>query len=235
MGKGGKILLGCGIAVVLAGGALAVVLVVGGMWAANKAQKIAGNAAATAQELSRYEQEANRNSFVVPPDGALQETRLVKFLDVRKKVYDVYLQHKPEIESLDQRTKDKKDLSISETVEAGILMTRLVTDIRLAQAKAQAAEGMSDAEYGFIQQAVYKSAWAGEYQKGQGTGHQPAQDLEKAADEMKKNVPGSDAVIDQMKNQAKQLQVPQGNVELFKKYEADIQKYAMSGLSILGL
>ena len=235
MGKGGKILLGCGIAVVLAGGAVAVALVVGGMWVKNKAEKYVGDAAAKAQEISRYQAQANRNTFTEPADGVLQEARLVKYLDVRKKVFDVYLQHKPDFDSLSERTKDKKDLSISETMEGAALMTRLITDIKLVQLKALADEGMSESEYAFVTQAVYKSAWAGEYQKGQGEGHQPAQDLEKAADEMKKNVPGADTAIEQFKNQARQLQVPQANVDLFKKYESDIKKYAMTGLAAVGL
>jgi hypothetical protein len=32
-----------------------------------------------------------------------------------------------------------------------------------------------------------------------------------------------------------QMDVPQANIELFRKYEADIKKYAMSGLGMIGL
>ena len=33
----------------------------------------------------------------------------------------------------------------------------------------------------------------------------------------------------------KALEVPKANVELFRKYEADIKKYAMHGLAFVGL
>lgn len=233
MGKGGKILLGCGIAFVVVAIGAVVVVVGGAFWLKGKTEKFTGDLAAKTQEITRYETQANQNSFVEPADGLLQETRLVKFLDVRKQVYAVYEQRKAEIESLSSRTKDKKDLSFSETLEATGILARLAGDVRLAQMKALAGASMSEPEYRYIQQAVYKSAWAGEYQKG--AGQQPSQDLDKAAEEMKKNLPGSEVMIDQMRRQAKQLEVPQANVELFKKYEADIKKYAMSGLAGIGL
>jgi hypothetical protein len=39
----------------------------------------------------------------------------------------------------------------------------------------------------------------------------------------------------QQREQAKQLDVPKQNIDLFRKYEADIKKYAMSGLEWIGL
>ena len=34
---------------------------------------------------------------------------------------------------------------------------------------------------------------------------------------------------------AKALEVPKANIELFRKHEAEIRQYAMSGLGLLGL
>jgi hypothetical protein len=34
---------------------------------------------------------------------------------------------------------------------------------------------------------------------------------------------------------AQSLEVPKANVELFRKYEAEIKKYAMSGLGLVGM
>ena len=34
---------------------------------------------------------------------------------------------------------------------------------------------------------------------------------------------------------AKAMDVPRANVELFRKYETDIKKYAMTGLEFIGL
>jgi hypothetical protein len=235
LGKGGKILLGCGIAAVLAAGVAAVAVVGGAFWLKGKAEKFTGDVAAKAQDITRYEQQANQNSFTEPADGVLEEERLVKFLDVRKQVFVIYEAHKVEIEDLSRRTEGKKDLSLSETLEAASLMGRLVSDIRLAQVKGMAGNGMSEPEYRYIAQAVYKSAWAGMYEKGQGDGQQPADALQKAADETVLTMPGGEAMAQQMRQQAEALRVPEANVRLFKKYEADIVKYAMSGLAGIGL
>ncbi len=34
---------------------------------------------------------------------------------------------------------------------------------------------------------------------------------------------------------AKAIDVPRANVELFRKYESDIKKYAMNGLELIGM
>jgi hypothetical protein len=257
VGTGTKIAIGCGIAVLLGGVVVIVGLGAGAYWVKGKAEKYAGDIKAKTDEINKYEKEANRNPFTPPADGVIQEAQLLKFLAVRKQIYAVYQEHKPEFESLSDRTKHKKDLSLSETVEGATMMARMVADIRLVQLKALAAAGMSEPEYRFLQQAVYSSGWASEFQKESG-GKQPADmmaetlkqtqttgleairkaseagvsgaslpseaDLQKAGEAMK-----------QMGAGAETLRVPQGNIDLFRKYEADIKQYAMSGLAFAGL
>jgi len=232
VGKGGKILLGCGIAVVVVGLGVAAVVIGGAYWVKGKAETYVKGVAATAEEIARYTEQANRNTFTPPADGVLQEPQLVKFLDVRKQIYAVYLQHKPEFDSLAERTKNKKDLSVSETLEAGSLIARLGGNVRLIQMKALAAAGMSETEYRYIQQAVYMSAWAREFQK---EGAPQASEHVRAMASAGAAIPGGKAVFDELGNRSKAIEVPQPNIELFRKYEEDIKKYAMTGLAAVGL
>jgi hypothetical protein len=39
----------------------------------------------------------------------------------------------------------------------------------------------------------------------------------------------------QAREAARQMDVPPENIELFRRYEAEIKKYAMSGLELIGL
>jgi hypothetical protein len=58
-----------------------------------------------------------------------------------------------------------------------------------------------------------------------GSGHLSEEDAKKLQEQ-----------ITQMGQEAGQaLAVPKANVELFRKYEADIKKYAMHGLALVGL
>ncbi|HKC13255.1 MAG TPA: hypothetical protein VKI41_14590 [Vicinamibacteria bacterium] len=257
MGTGSKIAIGCGIAVLLGGVVVIVGLGAGAYWVKGKAQQYAGDIKAKTDEINKYEKEANRNPFTAPADGVIQEDKLQKFLGVRKDVHAVYQQHKPEFDSLSERTKHKKDMSLSETVEGATMVARLVADIRLVQMKALAAAGMSEAEYRYIQQAVYSSGWASEFQKQSG-GKQPAdmmaeplkQTQTTSLDALRKageaGVPGASLpseadlqkageAMKQLGASAEGLRVPQANIDLFRKYEADIKQYAMSGLAFAGL
>ena len=232
MSTGTKVLLGCGIAVVVVVLGVAVLFVGGVFWAKNKAEKYVADVTARTEEIDRYEKEANRHAFTAPADGLLSEPQLVKFLEVRKQIFAVYEQHKAEFDSLAARTADKKQLSLGETVEAGTLIARLAADVRLAQMKGLAAIGMSEPEYRYIQEAVYKSAWGRELQK---SGAPQVSDQVGAMADAGAAVPGGKTALEEMQARAKALDVPQANIELFRKYEADIQKYAMTGLALVGL
>src|SRR5574340_1250020 len=128
MSKGQKIALGCGCAVLLAGAAVVGVVGFGAYWAKGKISEAGGSLeklSAKTEEISKWEKQANANPFTAPADGVIQESQLRKFLDVRKGVYTVYQQHKAEFDTLEQRTKEKKDLSFNETIEAGAKIASL--------------------------------------------------------------------------------------------------------------
>jgi hypothetical protein len=264
MGTGAKIAIGCGCILLLGAAAVVGVVGVGAWWAKDKLSDATGGLekiAAATQEIERWEKKANANPFTEPPDGVVQEARLKTFLDVRKDVFAVYERHKPEFDSLGERTKGKQELSLSETIEAGGQIARLVGDIRLTEAKSLAGHGMSQKEYRYIQVAVYKSAWASEASTSEGKlpAEAVSESMSEAAKQMqdamragleaaqKQGVPGSGSVSDEDVQKLQEqvtklgegagevLEVPRANVELFRKYEADIKKYAMHGLAFIGL
>jgi hypothetical protein len=183
-----KVAIGCGVALVLAGTAAVALLVGGAWWFKDKLQQ------ATAHEgrIEALKKKANAAApFSRPADDVIQEPRLLKFLEIRKRMSPIYEQHRPEIEKLNR--KEKGDLRDAWNAFGWI------NELRRAHAEAQADVGMGDEEYRFIVEQVYKSAWAS-------TAASP-----------------------------EPIVVPKANVELFKKHEADVKKYAMNGLEMLGL
>jgi hypothetical protein len=262
---GAKVAIGCGIAAV----ALVVVAFAGifgaAWWVKDRAARFTGDE----NKIDQLQQRANANHFTSPADGILQEDRLLKFLEIRKRVYAIYEQHKDAFEAMHK--KDRADLGDAARTFG------FINDIRLAQAQAQADLGMSDEEYRFHVQQIYKTLFAAEVSKETGgksvseaaaDGYQKASDqMARTADEMKKareDLKKSGAKEDEtaarageraeeaqesvekslkdmreaakeQREQAKQLDVPRQNIDLFRKYEADIKKYAMSGLEWIGL
>ncbi len=263
MGTGQKIALGCGCLVLAAGALTTGVVVYGTYWAKGKIKQAGGvldQYTARAEEIQKWEAKANAHPFTAPADGLITEAQLRKFLDVRKDIFAVYEQHKPEFDDLGRRTKNQKDLTFSQTLEAGGELARLVADVRLAQAKALAGLGMSEPEYRYIQLAVYKTAWNAGAQKDMGKN--PSEAIAEAMKQMQGGVrqglesarrsgaegaeqasteaaAKTDEAVQQMGRAMaegmKALEVPKANVELFRKYEAEINKYAMHGLAVIGL
>jgi hypothetical protein len=250
MTTGAKIAIGCVVAVVLAGVAAVVMVGVGAWWVKGKVQEVAGPMAERTAEMERYEKKANANPFTEPADGVVPEARLVKFIDVRKRVYAVYEGHRAEFEEM----KHRKDATLSDVMKVG----GLLFDARLAVVKSLAEVGMSEDEYHFIVQQVYQSAWASAAQEG--TGKLPSEAIQDAAKDAQKQYgeamekadkSGADTglseadrkkaaeAIEEMKEQAEKgaamLKAPEANVALFRKYEADLKKYAMEGLAFAGL
>ncbi|HLA76207.1 MAG TPA: hypothetical protein VJU18_01380 [Vicinamibacteria bacterium] len=243
MGTGAKIAIGCVVAVAVAGMVVVAVVVGGAYWAKGKAEEMA----AGQQKIQDFQRQADANSFVRPSDGRITEPRLVKFLEVRKDVFAVYQKYAKDIEA--RKNKEQVDFGDVKT------MFNVLNDIRLAQARAQAAQGMSTEEYAFMIEQVYKSAWASEVTKATGgknlseaaseATEQAARQMEEqaeqggvpeqaqkamreAAEKMRK---GSEEIAEQ----AQALDVPPENVALFRKYESEIKKYAMTGLEAIGL
>jgi len=195
LGTGTKVAIGCGIAAVVGGVVLAAVVFGGLWWAKGKAEQFTGHEA----KIEELKKKANAVPFTEPADGVVREDRLVEFLDVRRRVFEVYAKHKDELEAMNK----KKQTGLGDLAHGlGVL-----SEVRMAQAQALADAGMSEDEYRFMVQQVYKTLWASEVGKqNQGT-----------------EVP-SPAV-----------DVPPANLALFRKYETEIKQYAMGGLEWVGL
>lgn len=259
MTTGAKIAIGC--AAVAVAGIVVVAVGLGGAawWAKGKLESATGEQ----DRIEKLQEQANKNEFRRPGDGVIAEDRLVKFLDVRRRVYDVYKKYEKEIEA--RGKKEQADLG---DVSAAFGM---INEIRLAQAQAQADVGMSDDEYSFLVEQIYKTMWASEIAKSTG-GKTPSeaasQMYEQAAEAMQKMAAeakraqqqaeasgneqaeeaaeeGQEDVEDgaeelrkqaqEARDRAKDMDVPPANVALFRKYEPQIKQYAMSGLEWIGL
>jgi len=265
MGTGAKIAIGCGCLLLLGAAAVVGVVGMGAWWAKDKITEATGGlekVAAKVDEIGRWEKKANANPYARPGDGVIPEARFVKFLETRKRVYSVYERYEADLRALQKKSESAGDkLTPSDLWSAGGKLAEVGGEIRLAQMKSLADQGMSEEEYRDIQVAVYKSAWASDAEKQ--SGKMPAEavseSMSKAAKEMeeamragleaaqKEGVPGSDKLSPEDAKKAqeamaqlgedagKALAVPRANVELFRKYEADIKKYAMNGLAFIGL
>ena len=257
MTTGAKVAIGCGIAVVVVGMGVAAAVFGGLWWAKGKAEQFTANES----RIDDLKKKANAVPFTRPADGVLREDRLVKFLDIRKRVYAVYEQNKDVIEAMGK----KKQGDFSD-VTRGL---GIVNDVRTAQAQALADVGMSEDEYRFMVEQVYKTLWASEVAKqtgGKSVSQAAGEAYDKAAQEMEKAkagaaaAPGDASLTPEQREMAKknaedlekgiadakkqgrearenarEMDVPPANIALFQKYEGDIKKYAMGGLEWMGL
>ena len=246
MGTGGKIAIGCGIALVV--GVLGVVGVVigGAYWAKSKVESVQ----AEQKQIEDLKTRANESAFETPADGLVQEAQIVRFIAVRKAVYDVYSKNEAFIESM--KDDKKKEANFSDVRK----MFSVVNEVRLAQAKGQAEHRMSDSEYSFLVGQIYKSSWAAHVADQTGgktiteatdeANRKAIEQMKEASERASKQSPGmKDALdkqvgaleehADEAHEAAVAADVPPQNVALFRKYEADLKKYAMSGLELIGL
>jgi hypothetical protein len=254
---GAKVAIGCAIAFVVAGLGVAAAVFGGLWWAKGKAEQFT----ASESRIDDLKKKANAVPFTRPADGVIREDRLLKFLDIRKRVFAVYEQHKDELEAMGKKKQgDFSDLT------KGLGM---VNEVRTAQAQALADVGMSEDEYRFMVEQVYKTLWASEVAKqsgGKSVSEAAGEAYDKAAAEMekarantaagqgdatltpeqreaaKKNAEELEKGIAEAKKQgsevresAREMDVPPANIALFRKYEGDIKKYAMGGLEWIGL
>ena len=246
MGTGGKIAVGCGIALVVAVVGVVAFVGIGAYWVKGKAESLQ----AEQKQIEDLKAKANEASFAEPADGVVQEPQIVRFIAVRKHVYDVYSKNEAFIESM--KDDKKKDANFSDVRKA----FSLLNELRLAQAKGQADHQMSDSEYAFLVGQIYKSSWAAHVadQTGGKTVTEATDDANrKAIEQMKqaaeraaeqspelkdtldKQVGALEEHADEAHEAAVAADVPPQNVALFRKYEADLKKYAMSGLEWIGL
>jgi hypothetical protein len=246
VGKGAKIAIGCGV--VLLGLLLVagIAAFLGVSWIKGKAEGFTERT----RQTEDYKKKANANAFVRPVDGVISEERLVRFIEVRKAVFAVYEKNKDLIES-----HRKRDSASQPTFKDVTGTVSLFAEILAAQAKAQAEAAMSDDEYRFMIEAVYKSGWAAEFAKGSGgkslsqvteeSVRQAGEELQKAEDNpalpeearraMREAREKMASDTSEARASAKALEVPAANIELFRKYETDLKKYAMTGLEAIGL
>jgi hypothetical protein len=246
LGTGGKIAIGCGIALVV--GVLGVVGVVigGAYWAKSKVEAVQ----AEQKQVQDLKAKANESTFEAPSDGLVQEAQIVRFIAVRKGVYDVYSKNEAFIEKM--KDDKKKDADFSD-LRKGF---SLLTELQLAQAKGQADQKMSDSEYSFLVGQIYRSSWAAEVAKQTGgksvteatdeANRKAIEQMKQAAERASKDSPGMKDTLDKQVGALEEhadeaheaavaADVPPQNVALFRKYEADLKKYAMSGLELIGL
>jgi hypothetical protein len=248
LSTGAKVAIGCGCLVMLGGAAVLGVVGAGAWWAKGKMEEVGvgiGEMTAQAEESERYEKQANASPYSPKPDGVIAEDRLLKFIEVRRQVHAVYQTYESQLKDIEKKAESSNEkLTLSEVWTAGGALAKMAGDIRLAQMKGLAAVGMNVQEYAEIQMAVYKSAWASESQSK--SGQLPAEAISGAMAEAAKQMPKGtlseedarklEEEVKKASEQAGQtLHVPRENVELFRKHEADLRKYAMSGLAFIGL
>jgi hypothetical protein len=243
--KGAKIAIGCGIAFAAVVVVVVVALFAGAWWVKGKVGDIAGDFAGREAKITALNEKANANAFIPPADGIIAEPRLVKFLDARRRVFAVYEKHRDDLE----RRAKKEEASFGDAAK----LIGILSEVRLAQAEALADIGMSEPEYRFVAETVYKTAVGAEIDKQTGgksaseamkdTSDQFTKEMEKLAEQedmpeearaqAREALEKAKAGADEAKEQAAALDVPKANIELFRKHEAEIKKYAMTGLEML--
>lgn len=239
----GKIAIGCVVVLVLAGVAATALFVGGAWWLKGKVEQVTGNE----QRIEEAKRKAAAAApFTRPEDGLVREDRLLKFLQIRQRMFAEYDKHRGEIEALGKDQGDFRD---------AMKAFGWLNDLRATAAQAQADVGMGDEEYRFMVEQVYRSAWASEVEKqtGKSVSEAAAAGAEQSAEALKqmeaqlKDLPPEQREtlkqsMEQMRKGAAeartglaQYDVPKQNIELFRKHEAEIKKYAMGGLELLGL
>jgi hypothetical protein len=235
VGKGAKIAIGCVVVTFLA--VVAVIAALGGLawWGKSKIDKFT----ASETKIEEARKKADAIKFTPPADGVIAEDRLTTFLEVRKRVFAVYEKHKDEIEA--RGGKKQGDLS-----DVGA-MFGLINELRQVQSQALADLGMSTSEYQYLVTNIYKTMWASEIAKstgGKSASEAAGEAYDKMAEAMKgaATTPEAQKALEAVQAQAqaaregaKQMDVPPANIDLFRRHEAEIKKYAMGGLELLGL
>ncbi len=245
MSGAAKIAIGCGVVVVMGGVVLVGAVVGGAYWVKGKASTFV----ASAEKVEKLREEAEANPFTPPADGILQESRLDAYLTVRKSQTAFLDGRSGQIAAANKRLSvPGATASFSDIAEGA----KFIGDLQQNFYGALAAEKMSHAEYRWIVFEVYRAEFASEVEN-KNEGKTPSQVTTEAADSARlameehqndpqdPNLPpemkqGADAMKDAMKDIAAKaksgsaaLDPPQANVELVRKHDADIRKYALSG------
>ena len=234
-----KVVIGC-FAVAVIGLFLLVAGLVGfGYWAKNKVEEVTGGGSAV-EEARRT---ANAVPFTRPEGGVVAESRLVKFIEVRASLFSVYEKYRGEIESRVAKVKEGKSFDLGD-ISTGLTV---MGELRRAEMLALAKQGMSEDEYAFITGEVSKAMWT-EF-GGEAAAKKAIVDANKAAVEAMKAAEAGmppeareamakagseiEATSKQAASDVESAATAPANVALFKKYEADLKKYAMPGLHFI--
>jgi hypothetical protein len=257
LGAGTKILAGCGCLAILVTAVLVAGLGLAFFWLRGQAGEVEA-IAVWGSEIETWRSRANVHPFDRPPDGVVPEPRLRAFLDVQRAVHEVYEAHGADVDELRGAFAERRDPpDLAEILAIGGTAVEVYGELRLAQVKALAGAGMSEAEYDFIQTALYLVAAVARAESE--TGHLPAEAVAEATRRMqdavragvetaqREGLPGleevSEADLERLEEElaragtrgSEALAVPPENVALFRRHQADIEKYAMHGLAVLGL
>ena len=237
-----KVAIGC-VAASVIGFFLVLAGLVGlGYWAKNRIEQ-ATNGGAEAEEARRS---ANAVPFATPSGSIIDETRLVKFIEVRASVYSVHEKYRGEIETRAEKVRKGDPIDFSD-LSTGLTF---VNEIQKAEALALAKYEMSEAEYGFISGEVYKALWTeiGGDASGRRVLEGTADATKAAAPAMEKQTQGlppeAQAALDQARKEIEQgsaqvtqqlqeLKTAPENAALFARYEKDLKKYAMPALQMI--
>lgn len=238
-----KVAIGC-FAVAVIALFLFVAGVIGlGYWAKNKVQEVTGGG----PEIEEARKAANAVPFTRPLGGIVAEPRLVKFIEIRASVFSVYEKYRGEIEARMAKVKEGKSLDFGD-LSTGLT---LMGELQKAETLALAKHGMSEDEYAFITGELYKSMWT-DFSSGEASkkaikdaalAAKAAEDAMKAAESQGMPPEAREALAkartqiaastEQAAREIRDVGTAPENVALFKKYEADLRKYAMPGLHIL--
>jgi hypothetical protein len=262
MNTAAKVAIGCVVAAV--GIAVIAVVAIGalGYWATGKVKEATQDIVGDQKKMTELQEKANAHPFTAPADGSITEPRLLNFLEVRKRVYDVYLKNKAEIDAFLEKNSSQQSPSLSDITRS----MALVTEARQARLQGLADVGMNEEEYMYYAAAVYASGVTSEIQKstgGQKVSEAVRDKLKTAAKALEEVAnatpdpslsPEAQKMVREAQEQARQQQlelegqaegaaveaartidVPEVNVMLFRKHEAEIKKYAMGGLEFLGI
>ena len=261
MGAGTKTLAGCGCLAIVGAAVLVAGLGVGAWWLKDRAYDLTDGLEALVvrnHELETWERKANAHPYERRDDGVVLEERLLAFLDVRRRVQEVYASYESELEALREQAEGRAaSPTTDELLAIGARAAEMFAELRLAQLKALTEAGMSEPEYSAIRTAIYVAAAAAKAESG--TGKLPAEAVSQATRRLQetlraglekareKGLPGMSGVSDEDLERldealsrmsaggSEALAVPPPNVKLFRKYEDEIEKYAMHGLAMLGL
>lgn len=254
-------LAGCGCLAIGGAAVLVAGLTLGTWWLRDQAIDLSDGLEGLVvrnHEIETWEQKANAHPYEPPQGGIVPEDRLLTFIGVRRQVHQVYVDYEPQLLQLLEQAEGRAPApSASELLSLGVRATEMYDAVRLAQVKALAEGGMSDREYTAIRNAVYLAAGAARAEAEMG--RLPAEAVSQATERLRatlraaldrarrEGLPGTGRVsdeeldrIDEALAQAgtegrETLSVPVENVQLFRRHEAELEKYAMHGLAVLGL